>query len=115
MAGGDFGPLMGSNADLVKGLLDKVNPDPTKDPYKPEQPIVYGADGNIQPPTNPYANLLSAVSMAPDQQKAQEVAAQQPGLLGMPMGGAPVIRMSSNTSQSAPSKKLRQQAFGRYR
>lgn len=104
-------PLMGDMLPKpVTGLIDTVmaKNDPTKDPYKPEQPIVYDADGNLKKPEpNPYAGLLSAMSAPPE--KDLNLIDKAP-----PAPMPPVTRVTQ-TSQVDPSKKLRQQAFGVYR
>lgn len=110
-AGGNLMPLMGDMLPKpVTGLIDTVmaKNDPTKDPYKPEQPIVYDADGNLKKPEpNPYAGLLSAMSKPPEKESNFVDKA--------PPAPMPTVVRTVQTSQVDPSKKLRQQAFGVYR
>lgn len=109
-ASGNMMPLMGDMMPKpIKGLMDTITQknDPTKDPYKPDQPVVYDADGSLKKPEpSPYAGLLSTMSAPPDR-KLNLIDNQMPA----PM--PPVVR-TVQTSQSDPSKKLRQQAYGTY-
>jgi len=94
-----------------KGLWDNFGPkDPSIDPYKPEQPIVYADDGTLKPPApNPYADLLSAASQ-PSQQQQQ---VKPPRMAQMPY--LPPSQITPNLGMSQmPNMPLYRQAYGRY-
>lgn len=109
-ASGGLMPLVGGMMpESVKGLMDSIadKNDLTKDPYKPEQPIVYGDKGEILAPApNPYVGLLSTPAK-PQPQELNLIDRAAPAPMSVAVRGV-------QTSQVDPAKTLRKQAYGSY-
>lgn len=64
-SGGGVTPLFGNMIPTeMKSLLGNVaaKNDPTKDPYKPEQPVMYDDKGSLKMPEDKYGGLISLMS-----------------------------------------------------
>ena len=110
VAGGDFGPLIGTGpADLMKsatsGLMDAINPDLTKDPYKPNQPVVYDDKGALKQNTG---GLLGAMAGMEPETPSVPKQQQQQTLLSSPQ-----ITMTTNPPTNAAGVPLHRQAYGK--
>ena len=116
-SGGNFKPLVGQfTPKVATNLMDTFFPenDPTKDPYKPEQPLAYDANNEpVKPAPNKYAGLMDSLGVSPEQQKSQAAEMQQFSKSGfVPMGMQQAPRgVATSVSIAGP---LYRQAFGNY-
>lgn len=97
------GPLMGNMVPApIKSLLDEIanKNDPTKDPYKPNQPIVYGPDGGLTQPESKYAGLISMMT--------------GPGAPVEPPSLPPIQIPRTAPNPQPTASKLARQAYGSY-